>query len=125
MPSDETPKKKATAKKKAATKKVAATKVAAKKAVKKTATPATRRLRQQKKEVEEGEENIRGADEGRSGQTQPNARNESSSPKTVAESKSEALSIFEKPARKVRKKKVAAADHRVRDAPPAVVPIRT
>lgn len=103
MPSDETPKKKATAKKKAATKKVAAKKAAAKKTVKKTATPAATKVAADTTEVKESEavvENTTGKQaEGETAATKKGAA------KTVAESKSEALSIFEKPVRKVRRKK--------------------
>lgn len=109
MPSDETPKKKATAKKKAATKKVAAKKVAAKKTAKKTAAPA-KKVAAQKSEVKKVEESTGAqtdadAEAGATPAESPEVK--SPAPKTVAESKSEALSIFEKPARKVRKKKTA------------------
>ncbi|MGI9243769.1 MAG: translation initiation factor IF-2 [Verrucomicrobiales bacterium] len=111
MPSDETPKKKATAKKKAATKKVAAKKVAAKKTAKKTAAPA-KKVAAKKAEVKEAED----ATGVEAGQEEPaaappeEAEKKPAAAKTVAESKSEALSIFEKPAKRVRKKKTAAAE---------------
>jgi len=124
MPSDDTtPKKKATAKKKAATKKVAAKKKAAtKKTAKKkaveggaTETKAEEVKPTAKKKAAAAKAEAPAKEETAKAEVPPAAPPEKKRAKTVAESKSEALSLFEKPKKRVRRKKT--------DEPAAAEPV--